>query len=320
MSMGRPAAAYPDQDHLAHIKVHLTYAQDPNYGGSPLIGPTFAPHALEHIKQHLTLHYLQSMRAYVAEATGGQDTLGLHEEKPLKLEDQQALSLAAEMVSMDAQATFQSAQPQIQQLAQKVQEAQKAKLEQMAANDPTAQALLKTQMAETQRKSQESQARLQQEMAKHQQDYQLKVAELEQKVQELIAKYQTQSQIDSQKNATNIATANINNASRERVAAMQAGAQMDALQAQLAQEQAMSAIEAINTADEDIRQHGIAIEQAAFNQQAQAVQNSVLAANSQRNRKSCAAVRPSAWPPASSARARLSGTPMRTTIRKPFAV
>ncbi len=275
MSMGRPAAAYPGQDHLAHIKVHLAYAQDPNYGGSPLIGPTFAPHALEHIKQHLTLHYLQSMRAYVAEATGGQDTLGLHEEKPLKLEDQQALSLAAEMVSMDAQATFQSAQPQIQQLAQKVQEAQKAKLEQMAANDPTAQALLKTQMAETQRKSQESQARLQQEMAKHQQDYQLKVAELEQKVQELIAKYQTQSQIDSQKNATNIATANINNASRERVAAMQAGAQMDALQAQLAQEQAMSAIEAINTADEDIRQHGIAIEQAAFNQQAQAVQQAI---------------------------------------------
>lgn len=56
---------------------------------------------------------------------------------------------------------------------------------------------------------------------------------------------------------------------------MQAGAQMDALQAQLAQEQAMSAIEAINTADEDIRQHGIAIEQAAFNQQAQAVQQAI---------------------------------------------
>jgi hypothetical protein len=279
MSMGRPAAAYPDQDHLAHIKVHLAYAQDPNYGGSPLIGPTFAPHALEHIKQHLTLHYLQSMRAYVAEATGGQDTLGLHEEKPLSLEDQKALSLAAEMVSMDAQTTFQNAQPMIQQLAQKVQQAQQAKMEQMASNDPTAQALLKTQMAETQRKAQEAQAKLQQEMAKHQQDYQLKVAELEQKVQELVAKYQTQSQIDSQKNATNIVTANINNASKERVAGMQVGAQMDTLQSQLAQEQAMSAIDAINTADEDIRQHGIAIEQAVFNQQAQAVQQALEAEN-----------------------------------------
>ena len=80
MSMGRPAAAYPDQDHLAHIKVHLSYAQDPNYGGSPLIGPQFAPIALEHIKQHLTLHDLQSMRSYVAEAAGGQDVLRLFAE------------------------------------------------------------------------------------------------------------------------------------------------------------------------------------------------------------------------------------------------
>lgn len=279
MSMGRPAAAYPDQDHLAHIKVHLAYAQDPNYGGSPLIGPIFSTHALEHIKQHLTLHYLQSMRAYVAEASGGQDTMGLHEEKPLSLEDQKALSLAAEMVSMDAQTTFQSAMPAIQQLTQKVQQAEQAKQQQIAANDPTAQVLLKTQMAETQRKAQEAQMRLQQEMARHQQEYQLKVAELEQKVQELITKYQTQSQIDSQKNATNIALANINNASRERIATITKGMEMDAMQAQLEHEQTMSAIDAINTADKDIRQHGIAVEQKAFQEQAKAVQDAISTQN-----------------------------------------
>lgn len=279
MSMGRPAAAYPDQDHLAHIRVHLAYAKDPNYGGSPLIGPTFAPHALEHIKQHLTLHYLQSMRAYVAEASGGQDTLELNKEKPLTLEDQQALSLAAEMVSADAQTTFQTAQPMIQELAQKVQQAQKAKMEQAMNSDPAASALMKTQMAETQRKSQEFQTKMQTEVQRMQQEYQLRVAELQQKVQELVAKYQTQSNIDSQKNSTNIVTANINNASKERIAAMQVGAQMDGLQSQLAQEQAMSAIDAINTADDDIRKHGIAIEQQAFQQQAQAVQQALEAEN-----------------------------------------
>jgi hypothetical protein len=273
MSMGRPAAAYPDQDHLAHIKVHLAYAQDPNYGGSPLIGPSFAPHALEHIKQHLTLHYLQSMRAYVAQAANGQDTIGLHEEKPLSVEDQKALSLAAEMVSQDAQITFQAAAPMIQQLAQKVQESQKAKMEQMAAQDPTAQVILKTQMAETQRKSQEAQAKLQQEMARHQQDYQLKVAELERKVQELLTKFQTEAKINSQKNAKDIVLANINNASKERVADINAGVQMDGLQAQLEHEQAMSAIDAINSADQDIRQHGIEVEQQTYQQEAQAVQN-----------------------------------------------
>ena len=279
MSMGRPAAAYPDQDHLAHIRVHLAYAKDPNYGGSPLIGPTFAPHALEHIKQHLTLHYLQSMRAYVAEASGGQDTLELNKEKPLTLEDQQALSLAAEMVSADAQTTFQTAQPMIQELAQKVQQAQKAKMEQAMNSDPAASALMKTQMAETQRKSQEFQTKMQTEVQRMQQEYQLRVAELQQKVQELVAKYQTQSSIDSQKNSTNIVTANINNASKERIAGMQVGAQMDTLQSQLAQEQAMSAIDAINTADDDIRKHGIAIEQQAFQQQAQAVQQALEAEN-----------------------------------------
>ena len=282
MSMGRPAAAYPDQDHLAHIRVHLAYAKDPNYGGSPLIGPTFAPHALEHIKQHLTLHYLQSMRAYVAEASGGQDTLELNKEKPLTLEDQQALSLAAEMVSADAQTTFQTAQPMIQELAQKVQQAQKAKMEQAMNSDPAASALMKTQMAETQRKSQEFQTKMQTEVQRMQQEYQLRVAELQQKVQELVAKYQTQSDIDSQKNSTNIVTANINNASKERIAGMQVGAQMDTLQSQLAQEQAMSAIDAINTADDDIRKHGIAIEQQAFQQQAQAVQQALEAENQAR--------------------------------------
>ena len=282
MSMGRPAAAYPDQDHLAHIRVHLAYAKDPNYGGSPLIGPTFAPHALEHIKQHLTLHYLQSMRAYVAEASGGQDTLELNKEKPLTLEDQQALSLAAEMVSADAQTTFQTAQPMIQELAQKVQQAQKAKMEQAMNSDPAASALMKTQMAETQRKTQEFQTKMQTEVQRMQQEYQLRVAELQQKVQELVAKYQTQSDIDSQKNSTNIVTANINNASKERIAGMQVGAQMDTLQSQLAQEQAMSAIDAINTADDDIRKHGIAIEQQAFQQQAQAVQQALEAENQAR--------------------------------------
>ena len=275
MSMGRPAAAYPDQDHISHIKIHLMYAADPNYGGSPLIGPQFAPHALEHIKQHLTLHYLQSMRAYVAEASGGEDKLKLHEENPMDIESQQALALAAEMVNQDAQTVFQTAQPAIQALAQKVQQAQQAAREQAMNSDPTAQVIMKTQMAETERKAKESETKMQMEMQKHQQEYQLKVAQLEQKVQELIAKYNTQVAIDEQNNATNIALANINNASRERVAQINAVGQLTQQQAQLEHEQNMSAIDAINSADQDIRQHGIQVEQQAFAEQAAQVQKTL---------------------------------------------
>ena len=275
MTMGRPAAAYPDQDHIAHIKVHLEYANNPAYGGNPVIGPSFAPHALEHIKQHLTLHYLQSMRAYVAQAQNGKDTLDLHQEKPLDLEAQQALALASQMVDQDAQQTLAPYVQQIQALAQKVAQAQQAQQQQIAGNDPTAQVILKTQMAETERKAQESQAKMQLQMQQDQQNYQLKLAELQQKVAELQTKYHTQTVVDANKNATNIAMADINNASRERVAMIAAQQQLTSDQAAMAHEQNMTALEASHAAQQDIRQHGLEIEQQQFQQQAQAVQGQI---------------------------------------------
>ena len=277
MTMGRAAAAYPDQDHIAHIKIHLAYANNPAYGGNPVIGPAFAPHALEHIKQHLTLHYLQSMRAYVAQAAGGKDTLDLHQEKPLDLEAQQALALASQMVSEDAQQNLAPYVQQIQALSQKVAQAQQAQQANIAGSDPTAQVILKTQMAETQRKSQESQAKMQLQMQQDQQNYQIKLAELQQKVAELQTKYHTQTVVDANKNATNIAMADINNASRERVAMIAAQQQWDQDQAAMAHEQNLTALEASHAAQQDIRQHGLEIEKQQFEQQAQQVQQNISA-------------------------------------------
>ena len=277
MTMGRPAAAYPDQDHLSHIKIHLEYANNPAYGGSPVIGPSFSPHALEHLKQHLTLYYLQSMRSYVAQAAGGKDTLDLHQEKPLTLEAQQALAIASTMVTQDSQEDLGQYVQQIQALAQKVQQAQQQQQQAAANADPTAQVILKTQMAETQRKMQESQARMQLETQKDSQEYQLKIAQLQQKVAELQTKYQTQTDIDQNRNATQIAMADINNSSRERVATIAADAQLSADQLAMAHEQNQTALAASNAAQQDIRQHGLEIEQEAFRQQAQAVQQQIAA-------------------------------------------
>ena len=282
MSMGRPAAAYPDQDHLAHIKVHLAFAQDPNYGGSPLIGPSFAPQALNHIKQHLTLHYLQAMRGYVAQASGkNQDVLHLHEERPLTVEDQQALALASQLVSQDSQMTFQQDQPGIMGLVQKVQQIQQNQMEQAMMADPTANMLLKTQMAETQRKMAEFQQQSQLDVAKNKQEYEIKVAQLEQKVQELTAKYRTQTELDAQRNATDIALANINNAAKERIAEIGAHREMERQQEMLRHEQDLSAMEAIQTAENDIRQHGLAVRKQVFEQQAQQVQQAIDAQQAQ---------------------------------------
>jgi hypothetical protein len=218
------------------------------------------------------------MRGYVAQASSkNEDVLHLHEEKPLSLEDQQALALASQMVSEDSMMTFQSAQPAIMGLVQKVQQLHQAQIEQQALADPTANVLMKTQMAETQRKSQEAQAYMQQEMQKQQQNFQLEVAKLQQQVQELQAKYTTQSNIDSQRNATDIALANINNAAKERIATITTGAQMDLQQQQLEHEQNLSAFEAIKAAEGDIREHGLAVQQQQFEQQAAQVDQQIEA-------------------------------------------
>ena len=275
MVMGRMAAAFPDQDHLAHIRTHLIFAVDPNYGSSPVVGPMFTQQLLQHIQQHITLHYLQSMRNEVAVVSGGNDILKLNEERPLDKESQQALALAAQFVSQQSQQEFASFMPVIAQLAQKAAQAQQQQIEAQALADPTAQVLMKTQMAETQRKSQESQAKMQLDNQGQQQEFQIKLAELQQKVQELQTKYATEKQIDSQRHATDIAMANINNAAKERVAMITANAQMSQQQVALDAEQNMSAMEAINASNQDIRQHGLEVQKQAFEQQVAQVQHQV---------------------------------------------
>ena len=277
MTMGRPAAAYPDQDHISHIKIHLAYANDPAYGGSPVIGPTFAPNALEHIKQHLTLHYLQSMRAYVAQAQGGRDTLELHQEKPLDLEAQQALALASQMVAQDSQQDMAPYVQQIQALAQKVQEANAQQRQLAAEADPTAQVILKTQMAETERKAKEAQAKMAQTAQKDKMEYELDIANLQRQVAELKAKYETQARLDANKSATQIALADINNSSRERIAQIAADIGLTQDQLQMMHEHNMTALEATNAAEQDLRQHGLEVERNQMADQAAQVQQQIAA-------------------------------------------
>jgi hypothetical protein len=210
------------------------------------------------------------MRDYVSQAAGGEDILKLNEERPLDKDSQQALAIACQMVAQDGQVAFQPIQPAIGQLVQKMQQARQSQMQLAAEADPTAQVIMKTQMAETQRKTAEFQAKMQSEVQKQQQDFQIKVAELQQKVQELQAEYQMQTRLDSQQHATDIALASINNAAKERIAEISKNGQVDQQQLMLQHEQDMAAFEATKAAQMDIRQHGIDIEQQHF--QAQAAQ------------------------------------------------
>ena len=168
MTLGQPVGAFPGQDHLAHLQVHLDYAKDPMYGANPFMAPVFIPRALEHLKQHLTLWYLNSMDAYASKSLG--KSFDILKMQPIILEAQQLLAVSSQHVHMDTQQQFAGVMPIMQQMMGMMQQLRA----QQQPTDPSVQALVQTQMAETQRKAQADQARLQLDGAKLAADTQAK--------------------------------------------------------------------------------------------------------------------------------------------------
>jgi len=154
MALGRPAFAYPRQDHLAHIQTHLSFALDPVLGSNKLIAPKYIPNALEHIKQHILLWYTQNMSQYV-QGKGDMD-FGGYEDSPFVKEIDKAVALASGHMKLDSQQVFAGLLPALDQLGQMMQ----AFKPPPPPMDGEAQAVLQASMAETQRRAAEDQARL----------------------------------------------------------------------------------------------------------------------------------------------------------------
>jgi hypothetical protein len=160
MTLGKPVGAFPSQEHLAHLQVHLDYAKDPMYGASPIMAPVFIPAMLEHLKQHLTLWYLNSMDRYASDALG--ESFDILKVQPIIQEAQKLLAASSQHVHMDTQQQFAGVVPIMQQMIQTIQQLKS----QQQPTDPSVQALVQTQMAETNRKAADDQARLQLDGAK----------------------------------------------------------------------------------------------------------------------------------------------------------
>ena len=157
MALGRNAFAYIQQDHLAHIQTHLDFALNPAFGSNPIMASFYLPRALEHIKQHMVLWYLNRTNAYVAKVRDGEPvTEAEYENVRLTAELDKVFSVATQHVQKDSEKAFAKIVPLIQQLLQSMQQlAPKPQL------PPEAQVLMETSMAETQRRAQRDQGDLQ---------------------------------------------------------------------------------------------------------------------------------------------------------------
>ena len=164
-SLGRPVSAFPEQDHLAHIQVHLDYLTSPVLGSSVLMSGTYIPIILNHLKEHIALWYATHVFE-VASKAAGRDISEFQQVKDpqVKQSFDQLLAATSQRVVPDAGQAF-GAIPQIVQQAMAVmQQMQQG----MAPQDPRVAA----QMAEVQRKAQADQINAQTKQAELQLDAQ----------------------------------------------------------------------------------------------------------------------------------------------------
>jgi len=148
MSLGQAANAYPEQDHLAHIQTHFDFMQNPLLGANPIIANGLVIPMIDHLKQHMTMWYLQQMNGYANKDDKKQSIQ--YQDPKFTAQIDKIFALASQHVGMDLQnKIFAQLMPDFQHLIELRQQAQ----QQAQQPDADAQALIQTSMAETQRRT-----------------------------------------------------------------------------------------------------------------------------------------------------------------------
>jgi len=178
MLLGQPAYAYMQQDHIAHIQDHLQFGLNPFFGQSPFADPTYLNHLIEHIKQHMTLWYLNRANGYVAKSKGGKPIENYDDPRLTASIDKLYTTVGAH-ITLDTKEVFEQFVPAFQQL---IQQAQQRTQQAKQVLPPAEQVVKDTNTAETQRKTvkdqadgQYDQAKLAAEMQQHAMDNQTKI-------------------------------------------------------------------------------------------------------------------------------------------------
>ena len=171
MAIGQAAYAYIEQDHLAHLQAHIDFAKNPVFGANPLIAPAFIPNAIEHIKQHLTLWYLNRMNGYVNQAAG--KPIEDYDLPTVTPEVDKLFAVASQHLQLDSEQVFKSVLPILQAMVQELQ-----KYKPQPQMTPEAIVLEKTSMAETQRRAARDQADVELAKKKQEEEFALKQEDL----------------------------------------------------------------------------------------------------------------------------------------------
>lgn len=195
-SLGRPIVAFPEQDHVAHVKTHLTFLMSPMFGANKLIAAKFIPAILGHLAEHLVMWYAASVFEVSNESLGeGKDVGEMMRDLGKDAEGRKALDRmlaeASTLVVLDGTEVFVNMAPLVKQaeaLLKTMQpppqenplvEIEKAKIQQRSEADAAKlQAQGQAMQAKTAAEQQALQAKAQSEAAALQAKQQLEQAKL----------------------------------------------------------------------------------------------------------------------------------------------
>ncbi len=123
-TLGRPIVAFPQQDHVAHLKNHLSFAMSPIFGSSQLLAPKALPILIPHMAEHIALWYAAEVMQTGSDVTAESlsdliaNAKSTDEKKAL---DQMVAEASLDVVKAAPQA-FDQMMPAIAALIQKMQQ------------------------------------------------------------------------------------------------------------------------------------------------------------------------------------------------------
>lgn len=128
MSLGRPVAAFPQQDHLAHLQVLIDFMESPFLGQLPTIAPKFMPAAIQHATEHIVMWYADAAYQMVNAETKqlGHEFSDLMnpKEHEQSAEVDKTLAMASPMLVENAGKMFSKIPPIIQRAQQLIAQLQ----------------------------------------------------------------------------------------------------------------------------------------------------------------------------------------------------
>jgi hypothetical protein len=124
-SLGQPILAFPEQDHLAHLRTHLDFMMSGIFGANPLIAPTFLAQIINHLRDHMVLWYATAAHDAASKAMGEDlgnfmKTLGKDTDERRAVD--QMLATAGATALSEGEELFGKLPPIIQQAQQMMQQ------------------------------------------------------------------------------------------------------------------------------------------------------------------------------------------------------